>query len=506
MTVLIWWANLGIRVKFAILIELAMIALGAATGVVATVRQRATLEDQLCRRGLAIANDLATFAVRPVLANDLATLRRFVNHTTSQDYVRYVSVLDTGGRVVMHSDLAEIGVRRTDALSRAALAAPAAGFRASVLPAREEPVFDIYAPVTAAGARLGTVVLGYSRTSAETEIARVRSQILLVGLLAAVFAGGLAYLLSSYISVPVTRIADAMRTASDGAVPVVLPLRRADEIGMLARSFNTMAEDLARHRRHLEELVAARTAELLGANARLEGEIVERTRAETGLRESRKELRDLASHLQVVREQERTQIAREIHDELGQALTALKMDVHWVSQRVTAESVLTEKTRSMSAMIDTTVHAVRRISSELRPKLLDDLGLSAAIEWQAREFEQRSGVDCDVRSEPDDIVLDPASSTALFRVFQETLTNVARHAGARRIDVLLRKDADVVELVVVDDGAGITAEQASNARSLGIVGMRERVYSLGGTFEIGGQPGLGTTVRVTIPAGERARP
>ncbi len=506
MTALTWWANLGIRVKFAILIELAMIALGVATGVVATIRQRTTLEDQLRRRGLAIANDLATFAVRPVLADDLATLRRFVNHTMSQEYVRYVAVLDTGGRVVMHSDLAQVGATRTDALSRAALAAPAAGFSASVLPARAEPVFDIYTPVAAAGARLGTVVLGYSRTSAETEIARVRRRIALVGLLAAVFAGGLAYLLSSYISVPITRIADAMRTASNGDVRALLPVRRADEIGMLAESFNTMAGDLARHRRHLEELVAARTTELVGANARLEGEIAERTSAEAGLRESRKELRDLAAHLQSVREQERTQIAREIHDELGQALTALKMDVHWISQRVAAESVLTEKTRSMSDLIDTTVHAVRRISSELRPKLLDDLGLSAAIEWQAREFEQRSGVDCDVRSEPDDIVLDPARSTALFRVFQETLTNVARHADARRIDVLLRKDAGGVELVVVDDGAGITSKQASSASSLGIVGMRERVYSLGGTFEIGGQPGLGTTVRVTIPAGEGARP
>jgi signal transduction histidine kinase len=424
----------------------------------------------------------------------------------SQDYVRYVSVLDAEGRVVMHSDLAEVGTMRTDALSRAALAAPTAGFSASVLPALGEPVFDIYAPVAAAGARLGTVVLGYSRTSAETEIARVRRQIVLVGLLATVVAGGLAYLLSSYIAVPITRIADAMRTASGGTVQVVLPVRRADEIGVLAGSFNAMAGDLARHRRHLEELVAARTAELLRANARLEGEIGERARAEAELRESRKELRDLASHLQSVREQERTQIAREIHDELGQALTALKMDVHWMGQRVNAEPALTEKTRSMSAMIDTTVHAVRRISSQLRPKLLDDLGLSAAIEWQAREFEQRSGIDCDVRSEPDDIVLDSASSTALFRIFQETLTNVARHAGARRVDVLLRKDPGGVELVVADDGAGIKPEQASNARSLGIVGMRERVYSLGGTFEIGGGAGLGTTVRVAIPAGGRARP
>ena len=136
----------------------------------------------------------------------------------------------------------------------------------------------------------------------------------------------------------------------------------------------------------------------------------------------------------------------------------------------------------------------------MRPKLLDDLGLSAAIEWQAREFEQRSGVECDIKSEPDDIVLDPARSTALFRIFQETLTNVARHAGASRVDVLLRMDPGEVEMTVVDDGVGITTEQASDARSLGIVGMRERVYSLGGTFEIGGQPGVGTTVHVTVPA------
>ncbi len=327
----------------------------------------------------------------------------------------------------------------------------------------------------------------------------------LVGLLAALVAGGLAYLLSSYISVPIVRIAAAMRTASDRDVRVVLPVTRADEIGVLAGAFNAMAEDLSRHRRQLEALVAARTAELVGANARLEREIVERTRAEGELLASRKNLRDLASHLQSVREQERTQIAREIHDELGQALTALKMDVHWVGQRMDAEPALLGKTQSMLRMIDTTVLAVRRISSELRPKLLDDLGLSAAIEWQAREFEQRAGIDCDVRSEPDDIVLDAPRSTALFRIFQETLTNVARHAGARRVDVLLRKELDGVELVVSDDGVGITPEQSSNPRSLGIVGMRERVYSLGGVLEITGQAGLGTTVRVALPEREGTR-
>jgi PAS domain S-box-containing protein len=241
------------------------------------------------------------------------------------------------------------------------------------------------------------------------------------------------------------------------------------------------------------------------AEGRLVGAVVtfsdisERIRAEADLRASRQELRDLASHLQSVREQERTDVAREIHDELGQALTALKMDVHWLGLRVGAESVLLEKTRTMSKTIDTTVQAVRRISSQLRPKLLDNLGLSAALEWQAREFEQRSGVECDINSEPDDIILAPAISTALFRIFQETLTNIARHAGASSVDVLLKMDPGKVAMTVIDDGMGITSEQASDARSLGIVGMRERMYSLGGTFEISGRAGLGTTVHVTVP-------
>lgn len=493
------WASLGIRTKLAILIEVAMLALGAATGFLATTRQRTMLESELRSRGLAIASDLAAFAVRPILANDLATLRRFVNHTMSQEYVRYVSVLDPDGVVLMNSSLADLGTKRTDALSRTALASPTVGYSASAPSGHVEPLFHIFAPVSASGARLGTVLVGYSRTAVETEVAEARRQILLIGLVAAVLAGGLAYLLSSYISVPIMRIAGAMRTASHGDVRVVLPVERKDEIGTLASSFNRMADDLSQHRRHLEDLVAARTSELQGANTRLEREVADRTRAEEALRLSRQQLRNLAAHLQSVREQERTDIAREVHDELGQALTALKMDVHWLSQRMSTVPALQDKTRAMSDTIDTTVQAVRRISSELRPKLLDDLGLSAAIEWQAREFEERSEIQCDVRSVPEDIVLDQARTTALFRIFQETFTNVARHAGASRVDVLLQRHPGEVEMTVTDDGRGITAEQVSDARSLGIVGMRERVHAFGGSLQIAGSADSGTTVRVTIP-------
>jgi signal transduction histidine kinase len=480
-----------------------MLGLGVATGLLATVHAQATLEAELTKRGLAIAGDLAEFSVKPLLANDLATLRRFVNHSKSHDYVRYVTVLDPDGTVVMHSDLDELGTRVHDPLSRSALASEEPMYGISTGVAEDDPLYDIFFPITAAGARLGTVALGYSHAAIQSEIAHARREILWMGLLVSALGGTLVFLLSSYVSRPITRIAAAMEAAPEGELSAVVGGDRGDEIGLLAASFNRMAADLSRHRKNLNELVEARTAALREANVRLENEVAERKKAEDALRRSQEELRDLASHLESIREQERTDIAREIHDELGQALTALKMDVHWVGQRVgDGQAALSAKLAAMSKMVEGTVHAVRRISSQLRPKLLDDLGLSAAMEWQAREFEQRSGVRCGIRSEPDDIVLDSARSTTLFRIFQETLTNVARHAGASRVDVVLRDFAGTLEMRIADDGRGIRPEQVMEGRSLGIVGMRERVRALGGRLEITGRPGQGTIVHVAIPAQE----
>jgi len=500
MTRLPRWANLRLRTKLALLVEAITLLLGLATALLATARVRATLEAELAKRGLAIAGDLATFSVKPLLAGDLATLRRFVNHSMSHDHVRSVAVLDAEGTVVMHSDLAMLGSKPDDPVSRGAIAAEAPGYDAAGLASGDEPQLGIHYPITAAGARLGSVVLGYSRAAVRMEIGRVRREITWVCLLAAGLAGLLAFPLASYISRPVTTIAAAMQSESEGEVKAVLGVSRGDEIGVLASSFNKMAEDLSRHRRHLNELVEARTTELSDANRRLEVEIAERRRAERELHRSREELRRLASHLQSVREQERTDVAREIHDELGQALTALKLDLHWVGQRLAdGRAGVRAKIAGMSKAVDATVQAVRRISSQLRPKLLDDLGLSAALEWQARDFEQRAGVACQIRSEPDDVVLDPARSTALFRIFQETLTNVARHAQASRVDVVLRDFADAVEMTVSDDGTGIPPQAVCDGGSLGIVGMRERVRGLGGQLEIIGRPGHGTSVRVAIP-------
>lgn len=489
-----------------LLIEALVVMLVLVTGVITTMREKETLEGELRKRGLALAGDLAKFTARPLLSQQLATLRRYVNHSMEQDYVRYVIVIDPRGKVVMHSDLTEVGKTYRDSLNIAAVNSKEPGCTHTYLSKKEESLCDIFAPIQVSDIRLGTVRLGYSYTPVEKEIAKAQEQIILIGLVTIVIGGIVAYFLATFISSPIIRITDATEKVADGNLDTPLTIKRNDEIGILANSFNKMAQDLGRHRKHLEELVEGRTAELETANEQLQDEITERKRSEEELKQSRERLRDLASHLQSIREEERGRIAREIHDELGQALTALKMDIHWVCQRLSKDQkLLLEKTRSMSKLIDTTVQSVQRISSELRPGLLDDLGLSAAVEWQADEFQNRTGIQCETISDPEDIALDQAFSTAIFRIFQEALTNIARHANATRVEVILKKKSGKVELTVRDDGQGITEKQISDARSFGLIGIRERVHSFRGDLIITGTSNKGTSVKVSIPLDKMER-
>jgi len=236
-------------------------------------------------------------------------------------------------------------------------------------------------------------------------------------------------------------------------------------------------------------------------------DITERREAERDLRNSRQQLRNLAAHLQSVREEERKGIARELHDELGQALTALKFDLSWLGKQLGGtlgkytgkrEEPLVTKVLAMEDLVDATVQKVRTVSAELRPGILDDFGLAAAIEWQADEFQKRTGVACQI-SLDGNITLDDATCTAFFRIFQETLTNVARHAKAANVRVSLVEESGSAVLEISDDGKGITEEQVSDPRSLGLLGARERARALQGEVELTGVPGRGTTVRARIP-------
>ncbi|HSB72803.1 MAG TPA: PAS domain S-box protein, partial [Candidatus Methylomirabilis sp.] len=232
-------------------------------------------------------------------------------------------------------------------------------------------------------------------------------------------------------------------------------------------------------------------------------DITERKQAEEQLRDSREQLRALAARLQSVREDERTRIAREIHDKLGQALTALKLDLAWIAPRLPVDRpALLEKARALLGLLDAAIQSVRRIATELRPGVLDDLGLVAAIEWQAQEFQSRTGITCEFSSGQADLALPPEVGTAVFRICQETLTNVARHAHATQVRIGLEADGGQLVLTVADNGRGITEQELANRTSLGLLGMRERALLLGGQVGIAGRPGGGTTVTVRIPLRE----
>jgi len=232
-------------------------------------------------------------------------------------------------------------------------------------------------------------------------------------------------------------------------------------------------------------------------------DITERMLAEEELQSSREQLRNLTVYLESVREQERTNIAREIHDELAQALTALKMDLSWLDNKLPRDQIpLVAKMRSMSDLIDTIIQTVKRISAQLRPGVLDDLGLVAAIEWQAEEFKDRTGINCCVAVDPDDLQVEQDRATAIFRIFQETLTNITRHAHATQVTVDLKKEAETLTLQVADNGTGITEEQIRDSKSFGLIGMRERVHPWGGQVRIKGTPGEGTRVEVDVPVGK----
>jgi two-component system, NarL family, sensor histidine kinase UhpB len=215
---------------------------------------------------------------------------------------------------------------------------------------------------------------------------------------------------------------------------------------------------------------------------------------------------DLSAHLETVREQECLAISREIHDEIGQTLTALKLDLSWVNHRIDPHnSELAERLAEMRASLDYLIAKAQQITAELRPPLLDNLGLAAAVEWQVREFKRRSGIDCHCSTPEHCGPIDGKIASAVMRILLEALTNTLRHARATLVQVCLSCSAQSLELEVFDNGSGISAEEAGSALAYGVMGMQERARLCHGELEIVGTPGRGTSVCLSIPL-ESGRP
>jgi PAS domain S-box-containing protein len=232
-------------------------------------------------------------------------------------------------------------------------------------------------------------------------------------------------------------------------------------------------------------------------------DITGQEKAKQDLEQTNMQLRELASHLQNIREEERASMAREIHDELGQQLTAIKMDISWLNKKLSlTDETHKQKIKGLFGLIDNTIHTVRRISSELRPGVLDDLGLAEALKWQITEFIKRSGIQVNFSSNaleqkfPDDITI------GVFRIFQESLTNIARHAQATHVICELEKIGSCLLLKITDNGVGFDLNQKSKRKTLGLLGIRERIAMLNGKCEIASEIKKGTIVSVKIPLPE----
>lgn len=229
-------------------------------------------------------------------------------------------------------------------------------------------------------------------------------------------------------------------------------------------------------------------------------DVTARVRAEEVLRRSKEELQELGAAAHQAREQENSRIARELHDELAQALTALQMDIAWCKDRSPeGQEAFAKKLDRMEALLDTTVAATRRIAADLRPLMLDDLGLLPAVEWLAENFTQRTGVPCELAISTSDLKLYNAHSTAVFRIVQESLANIAKHAKASRAEVTIEQSGAEITITVRDDGLGFSSQDPRKPNSFGLVGLRERAYLLGGNATITSSPGRGTHIEVRLP-------
>jgi signal transduction histidine kinase len=296
-----------------------------------------------------------------------------------------------------------------------------------------------------------------------------------------------------------------------------------DNIKLYARVVQALDRERAEHRlvqqrtaqlneakAQLEQRVAARTAALAESNRDLLREVAERKRAEAALVLSQKELREVAAIGSSAREQEMRRISRELHDELAQTLATSRIEADRLREFVAGQPVDKEMERRLTGMrslLDDAVASTRRIASDLRPLVLDDLGLVAATQWLVQSFMQRSGVQCELTVEPADLELDEPYATATFRILQESLTNVARHARASHVEVRVTRGQDRVVLKVRDDGIGFDPARPRKPGSFGLAGLRERAYLVEGELSIESASGRGTTIEVHIPlraAQERA--
>jgi signal transduction histidine kinase len=326
------------------------------------------------------------------------------------------------------------------------------------------------------------VAVEFPRQSVLVTANRFLQWIIIIGGVLIAIGIFIAWLMSRNITRPLNKLTAAASAIAGGDYSTTVAVDRRDEVGKLARAFNVMIGQVSKAKDGLEQKII-----------------------ETG--EMNEQLRSLSAYLQNVREDERIHIAREMHDELGQLLTSFKMDISWLRKKLAEnnDQVMKERLENMLTSIDEAVKFVRKLSTELRPSILDDLGLVPALEWHCQEFEKRYHIKTEFHSLEHELNISSVAATGLFRMYQESLTNVARHSNANKVVVSLREINDEISLSIADDGKGFDSSQ-TNKKTLGLLGIKERAAMLGGKLEIITEPGKGTTVAITVKQEQARKP
>ncbi|HEY5610544.1 MAG TPA: HAMP domain-containing protein [Thermoanaerobaculia bacterium] len=442
---------MSFRARLAVTMSALILAISAAIFIVLPQK----LEDEalaLITHKAETLAELTAFTIHPALYfQDRAALDEALSGARRDKDVAYILVTDPAGNTLAAS--------RPERATAAGRVRTVAGGSIS----HDRSLYEVTMPIRDGESVLARLHIGVSLARLHREVAQIR---VTIGVLSAVIlAAGLigVLLISNLLTRPLRDVAAGARRIAAGDLGQRVPAGRDDEIGQLAESFNDMASHVAER--------------------------------DASLRHSREQLRLLSKRLLAIQEEERVRIAREVHDELGQALTAMKIELQQLGIR---EQALEKPLGDVGRSIDEIVELVRRIATDLRPAILDDLGVSAALEQQLRRVRETTGIKTTlvVAEEPQ---LDRLTGATLYRIVKEALANVVRHAEASEVTVSLAIENEAALLEIGDNGKGITREQIESTQSLGLLGIRERAELLGGSVAIEGRRGEGTVLKVSLP-------
>lgn len=459
----LWWLISAVSVRIKVMgmaLGLVVLLSGGIIWQVRTVLAR-TLQEQLENESITLARDLAARATDPILLNDLVTLHKLLDETQiNNPNLRYAFILDKSGQVLVHT----FGSGFPLGLLEANHVKHDDHHHTVILQTEEGLVWDTAVPIF--GGRAGIMRVGLSDRQLRASLASITTQILLMTILVSTIGVLGVTLLTSVLTRPIRELVEATRRVAQGDFSPKLQRWANDEIGDLAEAFNTMIEQLAR------------TDEL-----RREREVLRR---------------QLLEKVITTQEEERRRIARELHDSTSQNLTSLMVGLRNLQDTCGSEQVA-RQAATLRQIVAETLDEVHEISTRLRPRLLDDLGLPAALERLTREWQGRYQIPVDLLIHIGEERLPGEIETAIYRIIQESLTNIARHAAAHSVSVLVERRGNEVIAIVEDDGQGFNPAHPPGERHLGLAGMRERAELLGGRLTIESQPGAGTSIHVQIP-------